>query len=79
MADWKTLFDAPAGQDPVTLNLGLMGKGEVWVNGQSIGRYWVSFHTLKGNPSQTWYVHENNMYYSSYINALICQPISLQL
>ncbi|XP_011003430.1 PREDICTED: beta-galactosidase 16-like [Populus euphratica] len=52
---YKTLFDAPAGNDPVALNLGSMGKGEAWVNGQSIGRYWVSFHTSKGSPSQTWY------------------------
>ncbi|KAL3592457.1 hypothetical protein D5086_011097 [Populus alba] len=52
---YKTLFDAPAGNDPVALNLGSMGKGEAWVNGQSIGRYWVSFHTSRGSPSQTWY------------------------
>lgn len=50
----QTLFDAPAGNDPVALNLGSMGKGEAWVNGQSIGRYWVSFHTSQGSPSQTW-------------------------
>ncbi|GMY06721.1 beta-galactosidase 16-like [Fagus crenata] len=30
-------------------------KGEAWVNGESIGRYWVSFHTSQGNPSQTRY------------------------
>ncbi|KAJ7965525.1 Beta-galactosidase [Quillaja saponaria] len=52
---YKTLFDAPVGNDPLALNLGSMGKGEAWVNGQSIGRYWVSFHTPNGNPSQTWY------------------------
>ncbi|KAF5467938.1 hypothetical protein F2P56_012142 [Juglans regia] len=52
---YKTLFDAPAGEEPVALNLGSMGKGEAWVNGQSIGRYWVSFLTSKGSPSQTWY------------------------
>ena len=51
---WQTLFDAPAGNDPLALNLGSMGKGEVWVNGQSIGRYWVSLHTPKHRPSQTW-------------------------
>lgn len=40
-----------------------MGKGEAWVNGQSIGRFWVSFQTPKGKPSQTWYaVHTNIMY-----------------
>jgi hypothetical protein len=30
-----------------------MGKGEVWVNGESIGRYWVSFKAPSGNPSQS--------------------------
>ncbi|XP_022768137.1 beta-galactosidase 16 isoform X3 [Durio zibethinus] len=52
---YKTVFDAPAGKEPVALNLESMGKGEAWVNGQSIGRYWVSFLTQKGSPSQTWY------------------------
>ncbi|KAK4352651.1 hypothetical protein RND71_028169 [Anisodus tanguticus] len=50
-----SIFDAPKGDDPVALNLGSMGKGEAWINGQSIGRYWVSFHTPEGVPSQTWY------------------------
>ncbi|XP_047260871.1 beta-galactosidase 16-like [Capsicum annuum] len=49
------VFDAPKGDDPVALNLGSMGKGEAWVNGQSIGQYWVSFQTLAGIPSQTCY------------------------
>lgn len=39
----------------MALNLESMGKGEVWVNGHSIGRYWVSFHTQNGTPSQTRY------------------------
>ncbi|PHU19741.1 Beta-galactosidase 16 [Capsicum chinense] len=52
---YKSVFDAPKGDDPVALNLGSMGKGEAWVNGQSIGRYWVSFQKLAGIPSQTWY------------------------
>ncbi|XP_030958497.1 beta-galactosidase 16-like [Quercus lobata] len=50
---YKTQFDAPKGNDPVALNLGSMGKGEAWVNGQSIGQYWVSFLTPEGSPSQT--------------------------
>lgn len=50
----QTTFDAPAGNDPVALNMISMGKGEIWVNGQSIGRYWLSFRTEHGNPSQTW-------------------------
>ncbi|KAL1214573.1 Beta-galactosidase 16 [Cardamine amara subsp. amara] len=52
---YKASFDTPEGKDPVALNLGSMGKGAAWVNGQSIGRYWVSFHTSKGSPSQIWY------------------------
>ncbi|XP_017226065.1 beta-galactosidase 9 isoform X2 [Daucus carota subsp. sativus] len=37
---YKTYFDAPVGTDPVVLNLGSMGKGQAWVNGHHIGRYW---------------------------------------
>lgn len=52
----QTTFNAPPGSNPIALDLGSMGKGEVWINGESIGRYWVSFVTRKGNPSQRWYV-----------------------
>ncbi|XP_022993850.1 beta-galactosidase 16 [Cucurbita maxima] len=52
---YKTQFDAPPGDDPIALNLGSMGKGAVWVNGWGIGRYWVSFLTPTGEPSQKWY------------------------
>ncbi|KAJ4715231.1 Beta-galactosidase [Melia azedarach] len=52
---YKRVFDAPMGNDPVALNLSSMGKGEAWVNGQSIGRYWVSFLTSLGNSSQSLY------------------------
>ncbi|KAK6939902.1 D-galactoside/L-rhamnose binding SUEL lectin domain [Dillenia turbinata] len=52
---YKTQFDAPAGSDPVAVNLGSMGKGEAWVNGQSIGRYWASYLTPDGSPSQIRY------------------------
>lgn len=36
-------FDVPDGDDPIALDLGGLGKGEAWVNGQSIGRYWPSY------------------------------------
>ncbi|KAI3726563.1 hypothetical protein L1987_66361 [Smallanthus sonchifolius] len=52
---YKTTFDTPEGDKSIALNLGCMGKGEAWINGQSIGRYWVSFKTPSGSPSQTWY------------------------
>ncbi|BFG15416.1 hypothetical protein CerSpe_016900 [Prunus speciosa] len=38
---YKTYFDNPAGTDPVALDLGSMGKGQAWVNGHHIGRYWT--------------------------------------
>ncbi|CAI9115401.1 OLC1v1016300C1 [Oldenlandia corymbosa var. corymbosa] len=52
---YKTQFDAPGDDGPFAINLGTMGKGQVWINGQSIGRYWVSLLTDTGSPSQTWY------------------------
>ncbi|XP_021600928.1 beta-galactosidase 16 isoform X1 [Manihot esculenta] len=53
---YKTVFNAPAGDAPVALNLGSMGKGEAWVNGNSIGRYWPSYRSPDGS-SQIWYNH----------------------
>ncbi|KAL6840152.1 hypothetical protein ACP4OV_029962 [Aristida adscensionis] len=52
---YKTTFDTPWGNDAVTLNLSSMGKGEVWINGESVGRYWVSIKTPSGQPSQSLY------------------------
>ncbi|XP_025671689.3 LOW QUALITY PROTEIN: beta-galactosidase 6-like [Arachis hypogaea] len=52
---YKSTFETPEGDDPVALDLSSMGKGEVWVNGESIGRYWILFHDSKGNPSQSMY------------------------
>ncbi|CAN6479316.1 unnamed protein product [Victoria cruziana] len=40
---YKANFDVPDGDDPIALDLGGLGKGEAWVNGQSIGRYWPSY------------------------------------
>uniref|UniRef100_A0ACD5ZFR6 Uncharacterized protein n=1 Tax=Avena sativa TaxID=4498 RepID=A0ACD5ZFR6_AVESA len=36
----KAFFNAPAGSDPVALDMGSMGKGQMWVNGHNVGRYW---------------------------------------
>ena len=30
-------FDAPTGEGPLEFDLSTMGKGQAWVNGQSIG------------------------------------------
>ncbi|XP_047957097.1 beta-galactosidase 8-like isoform X1 [Salvia hispanica] len=40
---YKTTFLAPEGNGPVSLNLSGMGKGQAWVNGLSIGRYWSQY------------------------------------
>ncbi|PQM37133.1 beta-galactosidase 3 [Prunus yedoensis var. nudiflora] len=39
----KTLFNAPEGNEPLALDMEGMGKGQIWINGQSIGRYWTAF------------------------------------
>ncbi|KAJ9179321.1 hypothetical protein P3X46_011126 [Hevea brasiliensis] len=40
---YKTTFNAPAGNSPLALDMGSMGKGQVWINGQSVGRYWPAY------------------------------------
>ncbi|KAK6141933.1 hypothetical protein DH2020_024322 [Rehmannia glutinosa] len=37
---YKSTFDAPSGSSPVALDFTGMGKGQAWINGLSIGRYW---------------------------------------
>ncbi|KAK4796638.1 hypothetical protein SAY86_028964 [Trapa natans] len=39
----KAYFDAPKGNEPLALDLQSMGKGQVWINGESIGRYWMDY------------------------------------
>ncbi|GKV24703.1 hypothetical protein SLEP1_g34286 [Rubroshorea leprosula] len=43
MTWYMTTFKAPAGTDPVVVDLLGLGKGEAWINGNSIGRYWPSY------------------------------------
>ncbi|XP_038699384.1 beta-galactosidase-like isoform X2 [Tripterygium wilfordii] len=40
---YKSTFDAPAGNDPLAIDMWSMGKGQVWINGQSIGRHWPGY------------------------------------
>ncbi|OIV98111.1 hypothetical protein TanjilG_25976 [Lupinus angustifolius] len=37
---YKTIVDAPPGDEPVGLDMLNMGKGLAWLNGEEIGRYW---------------------------------------
>ncbi|KAG6513401.1 hypothetical protein ZIOFF_023725 [Zingiber officinale] len=39
---YRAYIDAPDGDEPLALDMGSMGKGEAWINGQSIGRYWTA-------------------------------------
>ncbi|CAI9110860.1 OLC1v1010950C1 [Oldenlandia corymbosa var. corymbosa] len=39
----KAYFNAPDGDEPLALDMSSMGKGQVWINGQSLGRYWTAF------------------------------------
>uniref|UniRef100_A0A5B7B076 Beta-galactosidase n=1 Tax=Davidia involucrata TaxID=16924 RepID=A0A5B7B076_DAVIN len=52
---YKTYFEAPEGINPVALRMTSMGKGMAWVNGNNIGRYWVSYLSPLGQPSQSEY------------------------
>ncbi|KAL6295642.1 hypothetical protein ACE6H2_003784 [Prunus campanulata] len=40
---YKAYFNAPGGDEPLALDMRSMGKGQVWINGQSIGRYWMAY------------------------------------
>nr|KYP63346.1 Beta-galactosidase [Cajanus cajan] len=40
---YKTIFKSPKGTDPVVVDLRGLGKGQAWVNGNNIGRYWTSY------------------------------------
>ncbi|XP_052194669.1 beta-galactosidase 3-like [Diospyros lotus] len=40
---YKAYFNAPGGDDPLALDMASMGKGQVWINGHSIGRYWTVY------------------------------------
>lgn len=44
---YKAYFDAPEGVEPLALDMNSMGKGQIWINGQIIGRYWTNY--AKGN------------------------------
>lgn len=37
---YKVVVDAPDGNDPVGLDMKDMGKGQVWLNGEPVRRYW---------------------------------------
>ncbi|XP_074353495.1 beta-galactosidase-like isoform X2 [Apium graveolens] len=52
---YKTTFDAPDGDQPIALDMNTMGKGQIWINGRSIGRHWPKCLSNCGEASQKWY------------------------
>ncbi|KAJ1398976.1 Glycoside hydrolase, family 35 [Sesbania bispinosa] len=52
---YKTRFTTPEGKGPVAIRMTGMAKGMIWVNGQSIGRHWMSFVSPLGQPTQSEY------------------------
>ncbi|KAK8522219.1 hypothetical protein V6N13_115195 [Hibiscus sabdariffa] len=52
---YKGYFDAPEGNDPVLITMAGMGKGMVWINGNNIGRYWMSYLSPLKQPTQSEY------------------------
>ncbi|XP_010548094.1 PREDICTED: beta-galactosidase 11 [Tarenaya hassleriana] len=55
MTWYQTYFDAPESQNSVAIRMKGMGKGLIWVNGKGVGRYWMSFLSPQGEPTQTEY------------------------
>ncbi|CAA2956742.1 beta-galactosidase-like [Olea europaea subsp. europaea] len=40
---YQSTFNAPDGDEPFALDMNTMSKGQVWVYGKSIGRYWNQY------------------------------------
>jgi hypothetical protein len=49
----QTRFDAPEGKSPVAVRMTGMKKGMIWINGKSIGRYWMNYVSPLGEPTQS--------------------------
>ncbi|KAF7148352.1 hypothetical protein RHSIM_Rhsim03G0232400 [Rhododendron simsii] len=64
MTWYKTMFNAPEGNDPLALDMNGMGKGLIWINGESIGRHWPGY-IAKG--------HCNGCSYAGTFNENKCQ------
>ncbi|KAL6224175.1 hypothetical protein ACLB2K_003031 [Fragaria x ananassa] len=58
---YKSIFRAPPGNAPLALDMISMGKGQVWINGRSIGRHWPGYiaHGSCGNCSYAGTYTEN--------------------
>ncbi|XP_020590141.1 beta-galactosidase 15 isoform X2 [Phalaenopsis equestris] len=47
---YKSYFDIPIGKYTIALDLGSMGKGQAWINGHGLGRFWSLVAPSHGCP-----------------------------
>ncbi|KAK4344317.1 hypothetical protein RND71_037411 [Anisodus tanguticus] len=40
---YKATFNAPGGNEPLSLDMASMGKGQIWINGEGVGRHWPGY------------------------------------
>lgn len=40
---YKATFNAPRESGPLALDMSSMGKGQIWINGESVGRHWPAY------------------------------------
>lgn len=40
---YKATFNAPGGNEPLALDMASMGKGQIWINGEGVGRHWPGY------------------------------------
>ncbi|KAK4343377.1 hypothetical protein RND71_036471 [Anisodus tanguticus] len=40
---YKAIFNAPGGNEPLALDMASMGKGQIWINGEGVGRHWPGY------------------------------------
>ncbi|KAL0733187.1 hypothetical protein Bca4012_009397 [Brassica carinata] len=52
---YQTYFDAPESLSPTAIRMNGMGKGLIWVNGEGVGRYWMSFLSPLNQSTQIEY------------------------
>ncbi|KAA0057635.1 beta-galactosidase [Cucumis melo var. makuwa] len=43
LSNLQTTFNTPTGNEPLALDMSSMSKGQIWVNGRSIGRYFPGY------------------------------------
>ncbi|PHU14209.1 hypothetical protein BC332_15414 [Capsicum chinense] len=40
---YKAIFNMPGGNEPLPLDMASMGKSQIWINGEGVGRHWPGY------------------------------------